>query len=235
MSDLVLETAPLSPSGGSAVAAPLNILMSSALHMLSDPTGAQAESIRVLRTYLVAQHLSDGRRSLAVCGTAPGDGSSYIASNLAVAIAQTGIRTLLIDGNMRDPGIDRVCIPSRPLEGLAQCLANSERLAQELIVESGVPNLSVLYAGGQTPEAQELLGGPAFKAFMSSCIRDYELTIIDTPAANLCADSRRIASVIRYALVVSRRNHSYVKDVRTLIAELQGDRVSVIGSYLNDY
>lgn len=235
MPDVALETAPPDSSGSSAAPAPLNILMSSAVHMLTDPTGAQAESIRVLRTYLVAQHLSDGRRSLAICGTAQGDGSSYIAGNLAVAVAQTGISTLLIDANMRQPGCDRMFIPPRPMRGLAQCLANPELSAQELVVESGVPHLSLLYAGGETPEAQELLGGPAFKAFIASCVRDYELTIVDTPAANLCADSRRVAAVLRYALVVSRRNHSYVKDVRTLVNELQGDRVRVIGTYLNDY
>lgn len=236
MAEVALETAP-SNAPGDSVARPAAaaIMVSNEVQMVSDPTGLQAESIRVLRTYLIAQHLSDGRRSMAVCGSATGDGSTYIAANLAVALAQTGVNTLLIDGNMRDPGCDRMFVPPAAMPGLAQSLRDPQVSPQDMIVDSGIANLSLLYSGGESADAQELLGGPVFKAFVASCVRDYEFTIVDTPAANLCADSRRIGAVMRYALVVLRRNRSYLKDARTLINELQGDRVKVIGSYLNDY
>src|ERR1700748_150683 len=65
--------------------------------LLSNPTGAAAEAIRALRTHLMAQHVGEGRRALAVCGASHHVGRTFMAVNLAVALAQIGLKTLLID------------------------------------------------------------------------------------------------------------------------------------------
>ena len=70
---------------------------------------------------------------------------------------------------------------------------------------------------------------------IGQCLRDFDLTIIDTPPSNLYADARRIASIMRYSLVVTCRGRSYLKDVRVLVDELVSDDAHVIGTYLNDY
>jgi capsular exopolysaccharide synthesis family protein len=209
--------------------------VSTDIHLLSEPTGVRAESIRVLRTHLIAQHLRDGRRSLAVCAPAVGTGSSYVAANLAVGLAQTGVKTLLIDGNMRAPGLQRFFRPDRDGPGLVDCLSDQELPLRDALHEDVLPGLTILYAGRAAPDAQELLGGAAFKALIDACVRDYDLTLIDTPPANTYADARRIASVMRYAMVVAQRDKSYVRDVKTLIDELTADRVRVVGTYLNDH
>lgn len=214
---------------------PPAIDFSADLHILSDPTGIRAESIRVLRTYLSAQHLRDGRRSLAVCAPAPNAGCSYIAANLAVALAQTGVKTLLIDANMRAPGLQHFFLPHREGPGLLQCLSSPDFNPRDAILDDVQPDLSLLFAGGESTTAQELLAGAGFKTLIDSCVRDYDLTIVDSPPANSSADARRIAAVLRYALVVAHRNHSYVKDVRTLVGELTADRVKVVGTFLNDH
>lgn len=214
----------------------MNIVLSPDLHMLSYPTGPQSESVRVLRTHLTSQHLRDGRRTLAICSTARGTGCTYIATNLALSFAQTQMKVLLIDCNLRDPGVDGLISMPRQVDGLAQYLADPATFsAKDVISKDVMPNLSILYAGGTTDSTQELLGGNAFKTLLDECVRDYDLTIVDTPAANICSDARQICAMLRYALVVTRRNHSYVKDVRTFIDELRGDRVNVVGTYLNDY
>lgn len=230
------DTAIVSPNQDAEATRPRNsFALSTQLSILADPAGPQAESIRVLRTHLTAQHLRDGRRSLAICAPSEGAGCSYLASNLAVALAQTGIKTLLIDANLRQPGIDQYFAPTQPMRGLYHFLADTTLNAGDVIEDEVQPNLSLMLAGGATPNAQELLGGAAFKGLIDTCVRDFDLTIVDTPPANSSADARRIASVLRYALVVARRGKSYVKDLRTLMDELNGDRVRVIGSYLNDY
>lgn len=208
--------------------------LSSDLHILSDPTGIRAESIRVLRTHLSAQHLRDGRRSLAICGPAVGSGCSYVAANLAVALAQTGVKTLLIDANLRQPGLQHFFVPHRETPGLLQCLSDPNVSLRDVILDDVQPDLSLLFAGGESANAQELVAGAGFKSLIDSCVRDYDITIVDSPAANTSADARRIAAVLRYALVVAYRHHSYVKDIRTLVGELTNDRVRVVGTYLND-
>lgn len=204
------------------------------LQVVTEPDSLTAESIRALRTVLLAQHLHDGRRSLAICAPSPGAGCSFLAANLAVAMSQVGVNTLLVDANLRDPSIQDYIAPSRPASGLSECLGD-DTLAMGAVFRTIQPSLSVLYAGHASAAAQDQIGGNVFKSIISSCIRDYDLTIIDTPPANRYADARRIASVARYALVTACRQRTYVKDVRTLLNELETDRTTIVGTYLNDY
>ena len=85
---------------------------SPSLVMVSSPGDAAAEAIRALRTHIMAQHIQEGRRALAVCAASAGVGCTFIASNLAVALSQIGVKTLLIDADLRRPG-------RRPLYRLA--------------------------------------------------------------------------------------------------------------------
>lgn len=204
------------------------------IDILSDPESVRAESIRALRTHIVAQHVRLGRRSVAVCAPSEGVGSAYVALSLALAVAQGGQKTLLIDGNMRHPRIGEYIEGLRADQGLYQCLTNPDLNPHEFIDQDVIPNLSILSAGAASPYAQELLAGTGFKDLIDSCLRNYELTIVDTPAANRFADARRIASVLRYALIVVGRDQTYVSDVRALARELQSDHTAMIGAFIND-
>src|SRR5512143_3329642 len=90
--------------------------------MLSDPDGAAAEAIRVLRTSIQSQHLRAGRRALAICGPTPEVGCTFIAVNLAIALSQIGIKTLLVDGNLRTPSVHTYFDPPLGGVGLYECL-----------------------------------------------------------------------------------------------------------------
>lgn len=201
---------------------------------LADPNGVRAESIRAIRTHVIAQHVQGGRRALAICAPSVDVGCTFVAANLAVALSQVGIKTLLIDGDLRSPGVSALISPSTSNMGLAQCLGAIDAPFSEFIEPEVLPNLSVMHAGSSGVNPQELLGGDRFEALMEACLRDFSMTIIDTPPANTSADARRISSVIGYSLVVARRNRSRLEDVRTLVAELRGDHAQVVGTVLNE-
>ncbi len=207
---------------------------SPSLVMVSSPVSRAAESIRTLRTHIMAQHVHEGRRALAVCATNLGTGCTFVAANLAVALSQIGVKTLLIDADLRRPGVDLIVRPHRARDGLAQCLATPEAGFADFIEPEILPSLSVMYSGGSVSNPQELLAGDRFRALMDFCLRDFEATIVDTPPANTCADARRISTVVGYSLIVTRRNKTYVNDVKTLIAQLQGDHARVVGTVLNE-
>ncbi len=205
------------------------------LALLADQTSPQSESISALRAHLLAQHVRNGRRSLAICAPSIGSGSTYIAANLAFAFAQAGINTLLIDANMRDPGVQGYIQPPEEPTGLRQCLSETQQTYTNAIHEDVLDNLSVLYAGGATSNSQELLASKEFKSLMDNCMRDYDMTIVDTPPGISAADNLRIAMVVGYVLVVARRNDSLVADLRALMDGLIADRVRIVGTFLNDY
>jgi protein-tyrosine kinase len=208
--------------------------VSSDLVTLTDARPAEAEAIRTMRTHIMARHLEDGRRGLAMCATAKGAGCSFIAANLAVSLAQIGIKTLLIDSDLRDPTIDKLIKPSKPPMGLKQCISSSELYPHDQIHSEVLPNLAILYAGGVADNAQELLGSEAFKVLIERCLRDFEFTIVDTPPTNLCADARRISTVVGYSVVVARRNVSFFGEVASLANQLEEDGAHVVGTVLNE-
>lgn len=207
---------------------------SRAIVLLSDPQGARAEAIRALRTHILAQHVQEGRRALAICGASADVGCTFVSANLAVALSQIGLKTLLIDGNMRSPGVERLLPSPASEKGLYQYLTSVSDAPGDYIAFGPVPHLSIFYAGGTAPDAQELLAGEKFKALMDLCLRDFEATIVDTPPANTCADARRISNVVGYSLIVARRDKSFVDDVRMLKNQLHHDHARVVGTVLNE-
>ncbi|MDP3854024.1 CpsD/CapB family tyrosine-protein kinase [Phenylobacterium sp.] len=230
------EVRPATPAEAprSAADQPPTFDLANTLVTISEPAKAQAESIRVLRTHIMAQHVDQGRRALSVCAVSPGAGCSFLAANLAVALSQVGVTTLLIDGDLRSPSLENYIRPSQPLPGLRQCLAAEDGAFNEFIQQDVLPSLSVMYSGGIPGNPQELLAGERFKTLMDHCLRDFQMTIIDTPPAMSCADARRVSSVVGYSVVVARQHESRITDIGTLISQLQQDGARVIGTVLRE-
>jgi protein-tyrosine kinase len=220
--------------GGSSTAAQQQFKFSSEVVVLHDSNGARAEAIRTLRTHVMAQHLDAGRRGLAVCSASAGVGATFIAVNLAVSLAQAGVKVLFIDGDLRRPQLGEFIEAPQSLSGLKQCLEASSSDISFAIQSEVLPNLSLMFSGGVATNAQELLAGDRFSGLLGNCLRDYDLTLIDTPPANICADARRISTVLGYSLIVARRHVSYVNDLKVLASQLREDRAQVIGTVLNE-
>lgn len=195
---------------------------------LTEGRESEAEAIRTIRTHVIARHLNDGRRGLAICGPRPGVGCTFTAANLAVAISQVGVSTLLIDANLRTPGLREFIRPEVERAPLPEGAPTADQVHNEVL-----PNLSVLYAEGLASDADELLGGEKFRRLMDRCLRDFEFTIVDTTPASESSDALRVASIVGYALVVARANVSLIKDVDALSKELQDDGARIVGAVLN--
>lgn len=203
------------------------------LVVLHDPHSLEVESIASLRNQLVSKHLQDGKRSLAICGATAGVGVTFVAANLAVAMAQAGVHTLLLDCNLREPSLDQYFLSEQPTRGLSDYLASDQDSELPLINPDVIPNLSIMFSGSPTEQAQRLLSKTRFQTLIENFVRSFDLTIVDCPPASSSADTRRIAALVRHALVIARKDRSYLSDMRRLITELQTDRANVIGSFLN--
>ena len=202
------------------------------LFLVGDPTSPRSETIRGMRTHLLAQHVNEGRRGLAVCAASGDAWTMTIAANLAVAFAQVGLSCLLVDADLRSPRLNQIITAPGAIVGLADCLSQNVAVEQA-IYQDVLPNLSVIYSGGPRSDAQELLGSEEFGRLAKNWLRDYDITIINTPAANKYADGRRISAIVGYSVVVARQNVSYVSDLRHLIDQLRGDGVKIVGTILS--
>lgn len=209
--------------------------VSDELIVLSDPVSAKAESIRLLRTQVIAQHIKPGRRALAFVSPIEGVGCSYLVANLAAALSQIGTKTLLVDANLRSPRIDQIFGLEPNGVGLSSYLALQVARPERVVHANVMPNLSVITAGPPVARPQELLSSTRFRDGMNMLLREYDIALFDTPPANVCADALTISSVIGYSVIVARRDRTFVSDVSTLAHQLASARSAVVGSVLSEF
>lgn len=181
------------------------------------------------------QLVSRGLRGLAVCGVADGDGVSHIAQTLATALGRAGIATLLVDADLRahrDRDQDILSDPSRP--GLADLLIEPGRDPDETVQFNVRQGLSVLPAGRVTTTSADALSGPRFDFLMDRWLREFEFVILDTPPGNQTPDALRIARLAGHAVMVVRRDKTFVGDLNLFIEELRDQGVTILGAVLNE-
>jgi protein-tyrosine kinase len=209
--------------------------VSNELVVINEPMSLRAEAIRLLRTQIIAQHIKIGRRGIAVVAPVEGMGCTYMTANLAAALSQVGVKTLVVDCNMRSPRVDQVfgLDPNSP--GLSSFLSVQVARPERVVHANVLPNLSVITAGPPVMLPQELLSSNRFRDGVNTLLREFDLVLFDTPPANSSADALTVGGVVGYAMLVARRDHSYFRDVTTLVAQLQSTRCSVIGSVLNEF
>lgn len=198
------------------------------------PFSPVVEQLRALRSQLMLRWFDTEaqRKMLAILSPGNGEGRSFIAANLAIVFSQLGERTLLIDADLRSPRQHELFKlgNNAGLSGLLAGRANPDAVVR-------VPSLlglSVLPAGAIPPNPQELLGRPAFIETLHSLSRDFDVVIIDTPAATEYADAQTIAVRAGAAIMLARKNQSSLPDMAQLTRSLQQSGASLVGSVLND-
>ena len=198
-----------------------------------DPYCDTVEHLRALRTQLMLRWFENDARqaALAIVSPGSGEGRSYIAANLAVLFSQLGKRTLLIDADLRRPRQHKIFGLSARV-GLSGVLAG--RAGWDAISEIKlVPGLWVLPAGAAAPNPQELLARPGFARLIHALRSSYEVILIDTPAAESCADASTIAARAGAALVLACRDATSVPRVAHLADDLRQFGVTIVGAVLN--
>ncbi len=206
---------------------------SSELVVASDPTSAVAESFRALRTQLMIRVFGQGARSLAILGPEAGVGCTFVAANLSLALAQSGLSTILVEANMRDPRLSSIFGLKKAGKGLSSILAFNTSL-EAAVYDSQIPGLTIIPSGPLPPNPQELLNGRAFSDLVAELQREYDAIIFDTPPSESSADGLGIAAVIGRALIVANRNTSFSNNVSHLSKVLNESQCTVVGALLNE-
>lgn len=215
---------------------PDNERVSRELVVAYEPFHRCAEQIRALRTQLLIRWTNAGvrRRVMALVSPGLGEGRSYVAANLGVAFSQLGERTLLIDADLRRPRQQRIFAVDDKI-GLTAVLSGraDRRAAVVPVPEFGT--LYVLPAGARPPNPLELLSRDALTELLREAQNEFDVVLIDTPPARLCADALTVAFRAGMALVLARKDHTPFADTSTVIGELNDAGVSIVGSVFNAF
>ena len=199
----------------------------------NDPASVFVESFRTLRTSLALSAAESTR--LALTSSEPGDGKTTVIANLAVVYAQSGKRTLLIDGDLRRPGLTRL-LDLKSHRGLSDVLAADDPI-QEIIPGHVVPtaaaNLDVLPAGPRRQNPSELLASDRLAQILAWAEGEYDQILVDCPPTLVASDAVLVGRITDGMVIVVRPEKNRRKVVFRAAQNLSEMKIPVYGLVAN--
>lgn len=200
--------------------------------ILTSDTGSDvAEAYRTIRT-AVYFGAPETAKTILFTSPAPGDGKSTTASNMAIALAQAGHRTLLLDADLRKPVQHKVFdLADKP--GITSVLSGAVKL-REAVYRSPVARLYVLPVGELPQNPSEIMTGKRFAQVMSVLTASFDKIVIDSPPTMSVADARILAASADVSVLVVRTNKSKRKMSALAVQSLQSVGANLLGCIVND-
>ncbi|PZR94304.1 MAG: hypothetical protein DLM67_12745, partial [Candidatus Nephthysia bennettiae] len=190
------------------------------------------EPYKALRTNLLFSTLEREPKAIAVTSATPREGKSRIAANLAIALAQAGRHTLLIDCDFRRPVQHRLFGRQRNV-GLADLIVGEVSEAEVILPVDTVPNLYLLSSGSSPHNASELLDSIGMRTLLGRVSEAFDHVILDTPAVNVMADGLVVGRNAEATLLVVEHGRSRYQAVRKAREALDNVGARVVGCALN--
>ncbi|MBQ8797299.1 MAG: CpsD/CapB family tyrosine-protein kinase [Oscillospiraceae bacterium] len=160
-----------------------------------------------------------------------GEGKSITLLNLAISIAQTGKKVLLIDADMRRPAVARLLV-EKASPGLSEFLVG-DVTADDAIRVGIYPNLDILFSGEIPPNPSEILSSENMQQLIETSAEKYDYILVDTPPVNVVTDACVIANLLDGVLLLARQNRAKKDGVRQAINNLQLTGANILGYILN--
>jgi capsular exopolysaccharide synthesis family protein len=191
-----------------------------------------SEAFRSLRTNVLFSVNGGMINALVVTSTAPGEGKTVIASNLAVGFALAGQRVLLMDADMRRPRA-HVVFGLQQEPGLSDLMIDQGRMVADVVRKSGVPNLWVLPAGRLPPNPAELLSSRRFNKFLEKVQEQFDWVIVDSPPVMAVTDASILAHLASGVLFVTAADVTNRPAAVRAMEQLAAAKARLIGAVLN--
>ena len=204
---------------------------SPALAMLSQPTSPAAEAFRALRANLKFAGGDRPPRVILLADTGTGEGRASVVANLAVALAQAGDPTLLIDADLRQPrqhaifGVQNVAGVSTFLRGEGDALP---------LMATAVPDLSLLPAGPAPSNPAELLAAARCVTMLARAREAATFVIIDAPPISAVADALALAAAVDGVLLIVRAGKTRRPTAQRVKEQLERVGANLLGAVLTD-
>ncbi|HXA50717.1 MAG TPA: polysaccharide biosynthesis tyrosine autokinase [Candidatus Acidoferrum sp.] len=190
------------------------------------------EAIRTLRNSILLTDFDRRIRSLLVTSAAPSEGKSTTAANLAIAHAQQGRRTLLIDGDLRRPSIHRrFDIPATV--GLSNVLTSGLPWRSALVHREELATLDILPVGPPSRRAADLVGTGLIN-LLEEAATEYDLVVLDSPPLLGFPEPMQMAAAVDGVVVVAVAGRTNRKALGSAINTLKRLRANVVGVVLNE-
>ena len=197
----------------------------------SDEAGRIRESYRAVRTSILLSTPGRPPKTLLVTSALPGEGKSTTVANLAVAFAQTGVRTLAIDLDLRKSTLGAL-LGIKSKEGMSAYLSGNTELASQL-VETKYANLALLPAGAPPPNPVELIGSERMRSSLAMTGEHFGHILIDTPPALELSDAVVLSPYVDGVVLVARAEITAAEALKRTASRFEAAGARVLGVLLN--
>ncbi len=202
------------------------------LSTLLYPRSAAAEAYRTLRTNIEFAAVDSPVHTLLVTSSSPGEGKTVTACNLAVAFAQAGRRVILVDADLRKPGVNGMFrLPNS--KGLTSLLRTDDTDGRERGPADGAGRPAVVTTGPLPPNPAELLGSQRMRAVLEQLSRGVDLLVVDSPPLRAFADAAILSSFLDGTVFVVDASVSRRRAVRQGREALTRAAAHMLGVVLN--
>jgi capsular exopolysaccharide synthesis family protein len=201
------------------------------LVVLTDPGSGAAEGFRSLRAAISLLGKKQEHRSILFTSALPDEGKTFVSCNYAMAVAQIGTRTLLIDTDLRRPSVHRM-FNLENKNGFVEMVTQGLKL-EDAAYRDVAKNLDVLTSGARCPNPSELLSGPAFAEILAAALKKYERVVVDCSPINLVSDSLLIAANFQSVCLVVRAAETSRQDALHALGLLERADIRLSGAVLN--
>jgi tyrosine-protein kinase Etk/Wzc len=200
---------------------------------LSFPFSSIAESYRQMRTNLQFAKVGQPLRTLLVTSSAPGEGKSTTACNLAIAFAQTGKKVLLVDADLRRPTLDaKFTLKKEP--GLTEYVSGKKPLSA-VIQPTKVENLHAMCSGEIPSNPAEILGSESMRDMIDTVSRQYDVVLFDSSPILAVTDPAVLSTMVDGTLIVVSSGKTRLSDLDQASELLEGVGGKVTGVVLNNF
>jgi succinoglycan biosynthesis transport protein ExoP len=198
----------------------------------SQPKSAVAECLRAVRTNLLFMSPEKPLKTIMVTSPGPQEGKTTTATSLAITMAASGNRVLLVDADMRRPRIHRV-FGLQNQAGLSSLILGEGSLGA-LAQATSVENLFVLPCGPVPPNPAELLHTAAFVRLLAEMSASFDRVIIDSPPIGVVADAVVMGTHVDGTLIVLKAGQTSRDVARQAVRQLSDVKAPLFGAVLND-
>lgn len=207
--------------------------MPNTLITISNPRSPVAEAFRTLRTNLEFSNLDKSLRTILVTSAGAEEGKSTTLANLAVTIAQSGKRVILVDADLRRPTQHQIFgLKSTP--GLTDMVRDDALVANPPTQDSGVQNLKILTSGQQPPNPAEILGSKRLGEILDALLAASDMVLFDAPPVLAVTDAAVLASRVDGVLLVVSAGKTKRENARQAQTQLEKINARLIGAILNN-
>jgi polysaccharide biosynthesis transport protein len=197
-----------------------------------EPHTPAAEAYRTLRTNLVFSQSNHALKRLVITSSAPAEGKSTTAANLAACFAQQGMRVLLVDCDLRKARLHRMFgVPREP--GFTQVLLGLETL-DSVVHATPVDNLHFLASGTLPPNPAELIGGSQMKRVLQELDDAFDMVLLDTPPLLAASDAAILGTQCDGVVLVVRAGQTERDAAQQSVRKLVTLGARILGAVLND-